>query len=94
MGAARNGGIGTGRKEGGKSHGAVGRQPFAHVDADADDVALAGFAGRVLQVDAVAEVASIGPRLYQGGGEVEAADDNGGRHKELVGRLVELGGRK
>jgi hypothetical protein len=93
VGAAGNGGVGAGREEGSEEHGAVGWQLLAHVDADADDVALAGFAGRVLQVDAVAEVASIGPRLDERSGEVEAADDDGGRHEgELVWRLVELGG--
>ena len=62
------------------------RAAFGHVGADADDVALAGFAGRVLQVDAVAEVAGLGPRLDEGGGEVEAADDDGSGHLRLRNR--------
>ena len=80
VGAAGNGCVGARREEGGESYGAVGRQPLAHVDADADDVALAGFTGRVLQVDAVAEVAGVGPRLDQRSGEVETANDDWGRH--------------
>ena len=91
VGAAGNGGVGAGWEEGGKGHGTVGRQPLAHIDTDADDVAFAGFAGRVLEVDAVAEVASFGPRLHERGGKVEAADDNWGWHGTLESRLLELG---
>ena len=80
MGTAGNGGVGARREERGEGHGAVGRQPLAHVGPHADDVTLAGFAGWVLQVDAVAEVAGISPRLHKRGGEVEAADDDGKWH--------------
>ncbi len=93
VGAAGDGGVGAGRKEGSEGHGVIGRQPLAHVGSNADDIALAGFAGRVLKVYAVAEVAGINSRLDERGGEVEATDDDGGRHGDwLEIRLVEVRG--
>lgn len=66
----------TGRKGEEDSDGGVWWKPFADVGADADNVAGACFARRMLEVDAIAREAGRGPREDHSVGLVEEADDD------------------